>query len=360
RVQAGEGYWIYMKEQGTLAGFSYTPVADVPYEIPLSAGIFMSFSNVNDGVPALPAAFTGNVMDKAGNPISEGKIEVVIDGVVRASKAFTDGQFGLSLGERLIVEKMYYANAGEITFVVNGYDAAANPPIEWAKASGNLTELNLVVDTDIAQVFCYKTVALTSPNVVELSFSKELKNNLADNNALKQAISYSSADDNFNALNEADTISIEGNKLIITFASAVRGDDNQIRIEANALSDMDGNVIMEPIVTPKFTAQVVDECFIATASFGSKFEPAVVLLRVFRDQYLLTNTLGTAFVEFYYQHSPPVAAFIADSEPLKAIVRIILLPFIAIVYSIYHPWFLTTLILGIFALLFLRRRTHQV
>jgi len=123
---------------------------------------------------------------------------------------------------------------------------------------------------------------------------------------------------------------------------------------------MDGNVITEPIVTPKFTGQVVDECFIATASFGSKFEPAVVLLRAFRDQYLLTNTPGTAFVEFYYRHSPPVAALIADSEPLKAIVRVLLLPFIAIVYSIYHPWFLTTIILGIFALLFLRRRTNQV
>jgi hypothetical protein len=41
-----------------------------------------------------------------------------------------------------------------------------------------------------------------------------------------------------------------------------------------------------------------DECFIATAAFGSKFTWPVKLLRHFRDQYLLTNSLGTAFVEF--------------------------------------------------------------
>jgi hypothetical protein len=60
-------------------------------------------------------------------------------------------------------------------------------------------------------------------------------------------------------------------------------------------------------------------------------------LRHFRDQYLLTNTLGTAFVKFYYKNSPPIAAYIANSEPLKAMVRILLLPVIALAYSIMHP-----------------------
>ncbi|MBP1760936.1 MAG: Ig domain protein group 2 domain protein [Firmicutes bacterium] len=44
-----------------------------------------------------------------------------------------------------------------------------------------------------------------------------------------------------------------------------------------------------------------DECFIATAAFGSKFIWPVALLRHFRDQYLLTNDLGKAFVNFYYR-----------------------------------------------------------
>ncbi len=85
------------------------------------------------------------------------------------------------------------------------------------------------------------------------------------------------------------------------------------------------------------TIPTTDECFIATAAFGSKFTWPVALLRNFRDQYLLTNTLGTAFVRFYYQYSPPIADFIATSQPLKMLVRVMLAPVIAIVYTMYHP-----------------------
>lgn len=83
--------------------------------------------------------------------------------------------------------------------------------------------------------------------------------------------------------------------------------------------------------------EYIDECFIATAAFGSKFEPAVVLLRQFRDQFLLSNKPGTAFVNFYYHNSPPIARMIAQSEPLKIGVRILLTPIIAIVYMFFHP-----------------------
>lgn len=93
--------------------------------------------------------------------------------------------------------------------------------------------------------------------------------------------------------------------------------------------------------TTTYTVQIAekpaDECFIATAAFGSKFEPSVALLRDFRDQYLLTNNLGAAFVNYYYQKSPPIAATIASSEPLKIAVRVLLAPAIAVVYMIYHP-----------------------
>jgi len=47
----------------------------------------------------------------------------------------------------------------------------------------------------------------------------------------------------------------------------------------------------------------------------------VTILRSFRDQYLLTNPLGRAFVSTYYRISPPIADFIRDKEPLKAVVR---------------------------------------
>ena len=69
-------------------------------------------------------------------------------------------------------------------------------------------------------------------------------------------------------------------------------------------------------------------CFIATAAFGTPLEPQVALLKQFRDQYLLTNTLGTTFVENYYRYSPPIAEYIAEHEILRYIARLSLYPLV--------------------------------
>lgn len=81
----------------------------------------------------------------------------------------------------------------------------------------------------------------------------------------------------------------------------------------------------------------VDECFIATAAFGSKFAPSVTLLRAFRDKFLLSNAVGSAFVDFYYRNSPPIANYIAGSASLKTVVRALLIPFIVLAYLLFHP-----------------------
>ena len=69
-------------------------------------------------------------------------------------------------------------------------------------------------------------------------------------------------------------------------------------------------------------------CFIATAAYGSYWEPHVKKLRQFRDAYLLTNTLGTRFVEAYYRYSPPIADYIAEYDGLRTVVRIGLAPLV--------------------------------
>ena len=70
-------------------------------------------------------------------------------------------------------------------------------------------------------------------------------------------------------------------------------------------------------------------CFIATAAYGSYLDSHVETLRNFRDNYMVTNPVGSALVSVYYTLSPPVADFIEDHPALKPIVRVGLLPAVA-------------------------------
>lgn len=83
-------------------------------------------------------------------------------------------------------------------------------------------------------------------------------------------------------------------------------------------------------ITPSVVVGILDDkrCFISTAAFGSADTSEVETFRLFRDQFLMTNGLGKSFVSFYYDISPPIANFISGSEPLKAITRGLLYPFL--------------------------------
>jgi hypothetical protein len=70
-------------------------------------------------------------------------------------------------------------------------------------------------------------------------------------------------------------------------------------------------------------------CFIATAAYGTPMAEEIQILREFRDEYLVTNPVGRAFVDFYYRVSPPIAEFITEHPSLKPIVRAGLAPAIA-------------------------------
>jgi hypothetical protein len=86
----------------------------------------------------------------------------------------------------------------------------------------------------------------------------------------------------------------------------------------------------------EFEKRTKDDCFIATAAYGSLMEPHVVTLRHFRDAYLLPHTLGRVFVRTYYATSPPIANYVSRHETLRAVIRASLLPLVAFSYSMLH------------------------
>jgi hypothetical protein len=70
-------------------------------------------------------------------------------------------------------------------------------------------------------------------------------------------------------------------------------------------------------------------CFIATAAYGTPMAEEIQILRDFRDQYLVSNPVGEALVEFYYRVSPPIAEFITEHPSLRPMVRAGLMPAVA-------------------------------
>nr|QNO55781.1 hypothetical protein DIJDKDOB_00012 [Methanosarcinales archaeon ANME-1 ERB7] len=66
---------------------------------------------------------------------------------------------------------------------------------------------------------------------------------------------------------------------------------------------------------------VTSPCFIATAAYGTPLHEDINVLRDFRDEYLMPNPAGRAFVKIYYTLSPTIAALIRDNEGLRTAVR---------------------------------------
>lgn len=62
-------------------------------------------------------------------------------------------------------------------------------------------------------------------------------------------------------------------------------------------------------------------CYIATMAYGSYDHCQVIILRDFRDKYLLKTILGKYFVSFYYWISPKLVEMWKDNDSIKKLSR---------------------------------------
>jgi endonuclease YncB( thermonuclease family) len=90
-------------------------------------------------------------------------------------------------------------------------------------------------------------------------------------------------------------------------------------------------------VTEVNPSQPGSGCVVATATYGSEVAPQVQALRDFRETIALKTFAGSSFMvvfnSWYYSWSPPVAAQIAPSDPLRAAMTIVLQPILYILQA---------------------------
>ena len=99
-----------------------------------------------------------------------------------------------------------------------------------------------------------------------------------------------------------------------------------------------------------------DNCFIATAAWGSWMDPHVASLRQFRDEVLLRVAPGRAFVAAYYRHSPPIADFIGRHESLRTATRLALTP---LVLTVEHPYAALAFLFSLLTAIRARRKARS-
>ena len=155
--------------------------------------------------------------------------------------------------------------------------------------------------------------------------------------------------------NDLINVTVVSKDLNYTLSNSVHL-DNMNRDKTVHYDKLPDDVIFGPVivfqtkeVVSTIPASLYDSlCFIATASYGSPMDPSVRLLRRFRDDVLLETVVGTKFVEFYYENSPPVAEVIAQSPVLRFVTRAVLYPVVGLVSMVMNPLHLLSVLAGIF------------
>jgi hypothetical protein len=108
------------------------------------------------------------------------------------------------------------------------------------------------------------------------------------------------------------------------------------------------NLSLDSNKTVRATFEKKAACFVATAAYGSAFDPQVKTLQDFRDKYLIPYKLGREIVELYYKYSPAAANLISKHRILRFFARLLLLPILTFSASMLRYGPLITAVIAAF------------
>jgi len=128
--------------------------------------------------------------------------------------------------------------------------------------------------------------------------------------------------------------------------------DHSLTPDDELESDNSNQLSQQPEALVAYPVLPNEGCFIATAAFNFYSSEEVMVLRWFRDEYLLTNSMGQEFVKQYYIYSPAIAQSIQESDGLKSVVRVMLYPLIILVKAMQHSWFMFIILSMLYLFLF--------
>ena len=159
------------------------------------------------------------------------------------------------------------------------------------------------------------------------------------------------------------TAPINIESLVTGFTNTTNGTDNSYDI-AFSVQDQSGFIatfLSSCAVNGVQTSEIqtflqTNKCFIASSAFRNPSAIPVLILRDFRDQFLLKTKIGKRFVHWYYTHSPEAAQWLWYHSQFRIPVIAMLSPFILVALFFVHPEVLVTLLLGTTLLWFVRKK----
>lgn len=171
----------------------------------------------------------------------------------------TDGTnfLPLAIGDTVAVTAgtLKVTRTAQLTGSTNQLRVAANT---LKDAAGNVVSTQYTSEPVVADTIAPVIQSASTSNFnkkLVVVFSENVVNNGADEAQLKQAIMLSSnGGSSYSALGESDRVILSGSTITIILAQALTGSNHKIRINANAIKDVIGNVATTDLTTAAFDA----------------------------------------------------------------------------------------------------------